>query len=92
MRNKKGVDISINAVIVAVIALLVLVVLAIIFTGRLGSFSQQAGSCLAKGGKCAIACGSSDYNTVNQPTEDPTTTCAKASDGSSQRCCIAVPK
>lgn len=38
--NKKGVEISINVIIVAAIALAVLVVLFMIFTGRLGMFSR----------------------------------------------------
>lgn len=38
--DKKGVDISVNVIIVAAIALAVLVVLFAIFTGRMGGFSR----------------------------------------------------
>jgi hypothetical protein len=39
MKTKKG-DLSINVIIVAAIALIILVVLVVIFTGRIGVFSQ----------------------------------------------------
>ena len=41
--HKKGVDLSVNVIIVAAIALAVLVVLFMIFTGRLGMFSKGVG-------------------------------------------------
>ena len=50
-KNKKGVDISINTIIVAAIALAVLVVLFVIFTGRLGIFTkgvQETDTCRQK--------------------------------------------
>lgn len=93
MRSKKGVEISINAIIVAVIALLVLVVLAIIFTGRLGGFSQQAAACATKGGLCAPECGSDNYPAAKLfPTRDPTTVCPQSSQGEAQSCCLAISK
>ncbi|MBI2128629.1 hypothetical protein HYU07_00170 [Candidatus Woesearchaeota archaeon] len=52
MKNKKGVDISVNVIIVAALALIVLVVLFAIFTGRLGGFSLAVQSCADKGGTC----------------------------------------
>lgn len=38
--NKKGVELSVNVIIIAAISLAVLVVLFAIFTGRLGAFSR----------------------------------------------------
>ncbi len=38
--NKKGADLSVNVIIVAIIALLVLVILFAIFTGRMGWFNK----------------------------------------------------
>lgn len=40
MKNKKGQGLSLTTIIVAAIALIVLVVLVMIFTGRIGVFSQ----------------------------------------------------
>ena len=54
--NKKGVDISVNVIIVAAIALAVLVVLFAIFTGRLGSFSRG----ISETDTCAQKCSSLD--------------------------------
>ena len=48
----KGQGISLNAIIIAALALLVLVVLAMVFTGRLGVFTQEAKSCATMGGTC----------------------------------------
>ena len=93
MRSKKGVEISINAIIVAVIALLVLVVLAIIFTGKLGSFSTQAAACATKGGICSHECGTDNYPLAkNFHTVDPTTTCPLSGAGEAQSCCLAITK
>ena len=43
--NKKAVDLTINTVVVAILAVLVLVVLFYVFTGKVGSFSQQLQAC-----------------------------------------------
>ena len=50
--SKKGQSISINTIIIAAIALAVLVVLFVIFTGRIGIFSQG----VAKTTTCENAC------------------------------------
>ena len=56
--NKKGVDISINTIIVAALALAVLVVLFLIFTGRLGLFSKG----VQETTNCAQACKAAGYD------------------------------
>ena len=57
-RNKRGVELSVNVIIIAAITLIVLIVLIAIFTGRIGKFSsgveqQTAGAeqrlCAAQG-------------------------------------------
>ncbi|MFC1728425.1 hypothetical protein ACFLZ7_03105 [Nanoarchaeota archaeon] len=88
--NKKGVELSMNVIIIAAIALLVLVVLSVIFLGRIGTFGETASSCEAQGGKCAIACGDSDYKTQDFSTMNPTITCEDTSAGESRVCCIPV--
>ena len=50
--SKKGQSISINTIIIAAIALAVLVVLFVIFTGRIGIFSQG----VSKTASCENSC------------------------------------
>ena len=50
--EKKGQELSLTVIIVAVIALVVLVVLIAIFTGKIGTFTQKTGTCRAAGGEC----------------------------------------
>jgi len=60
MKSKKGAELSINVIIIAVIALVVLAVLIFIFSGRSQVFvksvsqtcSQQGGECKAAAGPC----------------------------------------
>jgi len=51
--TKKGVDLSVNVIIVAAIALAVLVVLFMIFTGRLAIFSKGVSETDTCAQKCA---------------------------------------
>ena len=88
--NKKGVELSMNVIIIAAIALLVLVVLSVIFLGRIGAFGEKAASCAAQGGKCAVACGDADYGTADYPTMNPTIECADTFAGEPQVCCIPI--
>ena len=93
-RNKKAIEISITAIIVAVMALLVLVVLSLVFTGKIGIVSKQVAECTTKGGKCFLAnpgCGSIDIGSQNHPTMDPTTKCPDIG-GESAVCCLPIPK
>ena len=52
MMRKKAQGLSLTTIVIAALAILVLVVLAVIFTGRIGKFTQEAESCQAKGGQC----------------------------------------
>ncbi|MFP4402889.1 MAG: hypothetical protein ACLFPJ_00880 [Candidatus Woesearchaeota archaeon] len=45
MLNKKGIEIGLNTIVVAVIALAVLLVVLLVFTGRFGLFSDQLQKC-----------------------------------------------
>jgi len=49
---KKAQGLSLNVIIIAALALLVLVILALIFTGRIGTFTQSSGDCVINGGQC----------------------------------------
>jgi hypothetical protein len=91
LRNKKGIELSITAIIIVVLSLLVLVVLAIIFTGRTGIFAKQVGECATTGGKCFTACGSEDVGSAGYPTAQPTTKCADIG-GEPAVCCLAIAR
>jgi ABC-type uncharacterized transport system permease subunit len=51
LRNKRGVDITLQTVIVAVIVIIVMIVLIVIFTKGTGGFLTSTG-CSARGGSC----------------------------------------
>ena len=76
--DKRGQGLSLNTIIIAVIVLTVLVVLIIIFTGGIGKWTHNVGTCEDKGNhECMSAC-SGDY------TPDPLFTCKDTA----QKCCV----
>jgi len=90
--NKKGVEITMNTIVVAAIALLVLVVLSAIFLGRIGTFGEKSESCEVQGGLCAPTgeCGNPDYGAGGFPQKNPLLSCPDDNVGNSQVCCIPV--
>lgn len=63
--NIKSQSLSINTIIIAALALVVLAVLIFIFTNSNKKITENIGSCLTKGGKCADSLGgacSGDYS------------------------------
>ena len=68
--DKKGVDLSINVIIVAAIALAVLVILFAIVTGRLGNFTIG----IRNTDTCKQKCDSLNMKTLHIPTLISTTT------------------
>ena len=52
MKSKKGQGLPMNTIVIAAIVLVVMVVLILIFTGRMGGFTQDIQQCTAKGGEC----------------------------------------
>jgi len=63
MKNKKGAELSVNVIIVAVIALLVLVVLSVVFMDQIRVFVDSiSGKCSGKGGTCLTSCSLDLYN------------------------------
>jgi hypothetical protein len=90
--NKKGVEISMNVIIVAALGLLVLVVLSVIFLGRAGTFGQKTVDCEVQGGKCVVVsggCGNTDFGTQLFPKQNILLNCADLA-GEKQICCIPV--
>ncbi|MBN2420805.1 hypothetical protein JXB27_00840 [Candidatus Woesearchaeota archaeon] len=87
--NKKGVEISMNVIIIAAIGLMVLVVLSAIFLGRIGVFSQSTADCSIQGGICAERCGDIDVGSEDYLTPNPSIKC-KLPDGEPGVCCLKV--
>ena len=52
LSKKRGVDITLQTVIVAVIVIIVLIVLLVIFTKGTGGFLSTTSSCSSRGGSC----------------------------------------
>jgi len=52
MKSKRGQGLPMNTIVIAAIVLVVMVVLILIFTGRMGGFTQDIQQCTAKGGEC----------------------------------------
>lgn len=52
---KRGQTLSMTTIIIAALALLVLVILALIFTGRMGFWTQNVSECKSNGGVCRDA-------------------------------------
>lgn len=50
LRNKKGVELSMNTIIIAAIALIVLIVLVLILTGQAGKLGFGLRDCASRGG------------------------------------------
>lgn len=88
--NKKGVELSMNVIIIAAIGLLVLLVLTFIFLGRVGTFGEKSGSCDIQGGMCAVKCGNADYGTENNAKMNPLLTCPDSTAGEKQVCCLPI--
>ena len=59
LKDKKGVELTLNAVIIGVLVMIVLVVIVMIFTGVIGDIVPPLEgfmSCSGKGGQCADTC------------------------------------
>lgn len=54
--NKKGVELSLNAVIIAVILLIVAAILIAIFVGKVGQVQEDLNDCKQRGGDCRLTC------------------------------------
>lgn len=58
LKNKKGVQLTMQTVIIAVLVIIVLIVLIVIFTKGTGSFVIGITSCIDRGGNCDSDAGS----------------------------------
>ena len=90
--GKKGAELSITVIIVAILALLVLAVLSFIFMGRFEGWGRGVSSCTDKSGVCAAQCGDSAYNTEDKNFALPASVakCPDSGTGEPQKCCTAI--
>ncbi len=88
--NKKGVELSMNLIIIAAVGLLVLLVVSAIFLTRIGFFSKQSVNCAIAGGTCAPECGSDLYKTQDKTLVDTTKICPPDTAGTNQVCCLPI--
>jgi len=50
--NKKGAELSLNVIVIAILVLIVLAILIFILSNKIGGFREGVDSCTDKGGKC----------------------------------------
>lgn len=76
---KKAQGLSLNTIIIAALVIMVLVILALVFTGQMGSFGEETGSCSGKGGKCRGDCNDDEIpNPLGGECPDGETCCVPA--------------
>lgn len=69
MNNKKGVELSMNVIIIAAIGLLVLIILAVLVINSSGRLQRGISeSCATKGGTCKVDCGANPIITASDPS------------------------
>ncbi len=82
MKNKKGVEMSLNVIIIAAIGLLILLILAFLVVNYVGKTQKGLDSCTAKyAGICSSSC-SADQTPIGN------TDCSARTDGKTSCCKI----
>lgn len=83
--GKKGVEMSLNVIIIAAIGLLILVILAFLVVRGINPLNKEIDSCVVKyGGTCQPSCVSTGGQTLEAVTA--TTDCSKRTDGKTACC------
>ena len=77
MKSKKGQGLPMNTIVIAAIVLIVMVVLILIFTGRMGGFTQDIQQCTAKGGECVGTEGCAQGNIIDGKCPGTQVCCVK---------------
>jgi hypothetical protein len=68
--KKKGVELSMNVIIIAAIGLLVLIILAVLVINSSGRLQQGVtGSCAAKSGVCRTSCNPGEQPIISGTTQ-----------------------
>lgn len=78
LMNKKGIELSLNTIIIAIIVIIVLIVVVFIFVQRSNIFGKSIdATCSERGGRCAKSCSPDEYVLYNikgcTPEGTPTT-------------------
>ena len=84
-KNKKSVELTMSAIIIAVLALVALIVMIAIFSNSTGKVSQNLGSCEAKGGKCA-----NEFSDGACNSEYPISIVVSNCESAKNKCCIKI--
>ncbi len=75
--NKKGVELSINVIIISALALIVLLIVTIVLMNRTAKFTHSLDSCKEKGGKCTTPDKCDGINLGNSFCENPDQVCCR---------------
>ncbi len=80
-KSKKGVELTMSTIIIAVLVIVVLIVLILIFTGSVRNFFIGTSDCKAKSGTCANECAIDETNMFsgNPSCEEGLICCVKKS-------------
>jgi hypothetical protein len=73
--NKKGVELSMNLIIIAAIGLLVLVILAVLVINSGGKAQTGLQSCVTQGGICQTSCAVGQASITTPDCKDGKTCC-----------------
>ena len=77
MKSKRGQGLPMNTIVIAALVLVVMVVLILIFTGRMGGFTQDIQQCTAKGGECVGIGGCTQGNIIDGKCPGTDVCCVK---------------
>ena len=50
LKNKAGVEMSLNTIVIAALVVLILVIVTMVFMGQFGQFTDSVGDCRSRGG------------------------------------------
>ena len=91
MTTKKGMELTLGTVVIAILVLIVLVVVILIFTGNLGKINTKLGTCDGRGGVCSVGEGK-DCQDGYVKTDLPPCTSQEIPEkkGEYQTCCIPL--
>jgi len=84
--QKKGIEMSLNTIIIAAIGLLILVILAFLVVNYVKNLREGTETCNAHAGICAATC---DKGIVDLPADKKSWDCMTRKDSNTQCCKIA---
>ena len=94
--DKKGAELPLNVIIIAILVMMVLVIVGVIFMGKLIPFNVQVNDCLSQPGVHVCTTDSScqtdvEGNGITDFIKDTSgSTCKKTDDDQVQYCCLKI--